>query len=352
MKHRTTAGLAAFALGSALVLTGCGDGDESGDADASASPSAEASGASAEPIAVGGVCEPGAAQPEAAPEATEADLEAVKGVEVTGEPGEKPEEVSFETPLAVEGVAVNVLDEGDGAALEQGGQVTFHDYGVDGEDAEPFEGEDGEPRPSTWDEGQSAQEFALGDPTYQILNDPLTGLNVGARVVIAWQGMTGATEVHVVDVVDAEPAADPVRAEGTAVEPEAGLPTVELADDGAPTVTIADDFEEPSELVVQTLIEGDGREVTEEDEVTAHYLGCLVDGTQFDSSWARFEPTPFALTQVIPGWTEGLAGQKVGSQVLLVVPADKAYGEDASAHQLGGKTLIFVVDIIEAEKAA
>ncbi|RPF20196.1 FKBP-type peptidyl-prolyl cis-trans isomerase [Myceligenerans xiligouense] len=352
MKHRTTAGLVAFALGSALVLTGCGDGDDSGDADASPSPSADASGAGAEPIVAGGVCEPEAAQAEGPPEATEADQEAVQSVEVAGQPGKKPSDVSFETPLAVEGVAVNVLDEGDGAQLEQGGKVTFHDYGVSGEDGKPFQGEDGQPRPSTWDEGQSPQEFALGDPSFQILNDPLTGLNVGARVVIAWQGMEGATEVHVVDVVDAEPAADPVRAEGTAVEPEAGLPTVELADNGAPTVTIAEDFEEPSELVVQPLIEGDGREITKDDEVTAHYLGCLVDGTPFDSSWSRFEPTPFALTQVIEGWTEGLAGQKIGSQVMLVVPAEQAYGTDPNAHQLGGKTLIFVVDIIEAKKAA
>lgn len=352
MKHRTSAGLVAFALGSALVLTGCGDGDDSAGADASASPSADASGPSAEPIVAGGVCEPVAAETSAAPEATEADMTAVKGVEVAGKPGAKPKEVTFESPLAVEGVAVSVLDEGDGDALVEGGKLTFHDYGVSGEDGEPLTGQDGAPRPSTWDEGQAPQEFTLGDPNYQILNDPLSGLNVGARVVIAWQGMEGTTEVHVVDVIEAKPAADPVRAEGTPVEPEAGLPTVELAGDGAPTVTIADDFEEPSELVVQTLIEGDGREVTKDDEVTAHYLGCLVDGTQFDSSWARFEPTPFALTQVIKGWTEGLAGQKIGSQVLLVVPAAEAYGEDASAHQLGGKTLIFVVDIIEAKKAA
>jgi peptidylprolyl isomerase len=221
VKLRTSAGLVAFALGSALALTGCGDGDSSGDAGASASPSVDPSGAGAETIVAGGVCEPGAAEAPPAPEATEADKKAIEGVEVAGALGEKPEDISFETPLSVEGVAVNVLAEGDGAALVEGGQVTFHDLAVNGEDGEPLPGMDGEPRLSTWDEdeGQEAQQFRLGDPTYQILNEPLTGLNVGARLVIAWQGMDGTTEVHVVDVVDAEP---PAAAGGGGGAPRGG----------------------------------------------------------------------------------------------------------------------------------
>ncbi|MBL0885793.1 FKBP-type peptidyl-prolyl cis-trans isomerase [Myceligenerans indicum] len=343
MKHRTSAGLAAFALSSALVLTGCGDGDDSG-ADASASPSADASGASAEPVVAGGVCEPEApSAPAEIPEPSEADQKAIEGVTVTGAAGEEPEKVEFDTPLEVEGLAVNVLDEGDGTELATGNRVTFQDYIVNGSDGE-------QTNPSTWDEGQAPQSFTLGDPSYQVLNEPFAGLHVGARLTLAMKAMDGTTQVHVLDIVESESL--PTRAKGTTVKPEDGLPTVELGDDGAPTVTIADDYDDPEELVVQPLIEGDGAKVTKDDEVTVQYLGCLLDGTSFDSSWSRSAPTSFALSGVIPAWTDGLDGQKVGSQVLLVAPASEAYGEDPSAHELGGKTLIFVVDILAAEPAA
>lgn len=337
MKHRTTAGLAAFALGSALVLAGCGSGDDSDGAEASPA-------ASAETVASGGVCTP---EPAEIPEPTEADLEALEAIEITGEVGEEPEEVTFETPLAVEGLATHVIDEGDGATLAEGDLVTIHDYRV--------AGDSGEKLPSTWDEGQAPEEFTLGDPNYQVLNEPLAGLKVGARLTVALVGQDGSTSVHVVDVIDAQEQDEdptPTRAEGTPVDPVEGLPTVELADDGTPTVTIAEDYEEPSELVVQPLIEGDGAEVTAEDSVTVQYLGCLVDGSSFDASWSRGAPTSFPLSGVIPAWTNGLAGQKVGSQVLLVAPPADAYGEDPEAHELGGKTLIFVVDILAAEPAA
>ncbi|GAB4083814.1 FKBP-type peptidyl-prolyl cis-trans isomerase [Myceligenerans cantabricum] len=349
MKHRTTSGLAAFALGSALVLTGCGDGDDSS-SDASASPSASAESSApavAEPVTTGGVCEAEEApetEAQDAPEPTEADLKALEAVEITGKVGEKPKKVEFETPLAVEGLAVDVIDEGSGDELVEGDQITFQDYIVNGEDGE-------QPTPSTWDEGQGAQSFTLGDPQFQILNEPFSGVNVGARLTIAMQGMDGATQVHVIDVVGSETL--PTKAVGTAVEPEPGLPTVELAEDGEPTVTIADDFEDPSELVVQPLIEGDGAEVTKEDQVTANYIGCLLDGTSFDASWSSGQPVPFALSQVIPGWTEGLAGQKVGSQVLLVIPGDKAYADQPPQGSPipADATLVFVVDILDAAKA-
>ena len=345
MKQRTTAGLAAFALGSALVLAGCGSGDDSSGGEESASAAADASAApSASPIVAGGTCEAQEQPVEDPPEPTEADQKAIKAVEVTGEIGKKPKEVSFETPFTVEGLAIDVLDDGDGTELADGDLVTIQDYVVNGED--------GEALPSTWDEGQQPQEFTLGDPQFQVLNEPLTGLNVGARLTIAMVAQGGVTTVHVVDVVDSETQKElPQQAQGEPVDPEDGLPTVELADDGAPTVTIADDYEEPSELVIQPLIKGDGKKVTQEDEVTVQYLGCLLDGESFDSSWGRGTPTSFPLTNVVKGWTEGLDGQTVGSQVLLVVPPADAYGEDPAGHQLGGKTLIFVVDILDAKKA-
>ena len=73
------------------------------------------------------------------------------------------------------------------------------------------------------------------------------------------------------------------------------------------------------------------------------------DGTPFDSSWSRGQPlvSPIGMQQLIAGWDVGLIGQPVGSQVLLVVPADQGYGDTGSGAIPPGATLIFVVDILE-----
>jgi peptidylprolyl isomerase len=142
----------------------------------------------------------------------------------------------------------------------------------------------------------------------------------------------------------------PTRAEGEPVKPAEGLPTVTLADDGKPSITIPDGFPEAKELVAQPLIKGAGAKVTPKQTVTVQYSGWTLDGKQFDSSWERGAPISFPLSNVIKGWTDGLSGQTVGSQVLLVVPAAQAYGAKADgSHELAGKTLVFVVDILDAE---
>ena len=73
------------------------------------------------------------------------------------------------------------------------------------------------------------------------------------------------------------------------------------------------------------------------------------DGTEFDSSWGG---TPFQTTigagMVIAGWDQGLVGKTVGSQVLLVIPADLGYGAAGSGSIPGGATLVFVVDVLAA----
>lgn len=328
MKHRTTAGLAALALGSALALAGCASDD----------PAAEASGAAVCTPEVAAVAEESAT---ATPSPSAEDVAAVEAVQVTGEPGAEPT-LEFTAPLTVSAPTVRNLDEGTGAELVEGQQVSMR-YVMKA-------GADGSLVGSQWAEGQEPETFTLGDASYELLNTPLIGKNVGARIVLASAGQDGAVYVSVIEVVDAKDV--PQRAEGEAVEPEEGLPTVELADDGMPTVTIPEGYETPSELVVQPLIEGAGAEVTEDQTVTVQYSGCLFDGTSFDSSWSRGTPTSFPLTGVIAGWTQGLAGQTVGSQVLLVVPADLAYGDQESGSIPANSPLVFVVDILDATGAA
>ena len=82
-------------------------------------------------------------------------------------------------------------------------------------------------------------------------------------------------------------------------------------------------------------------------EVTIHYRGTLIDGTEFDSSYSRGEPATFGVTGVIPGFSEGLQLMTVGSQYRLVIPAQMAYGPQGAGSDIGpNATLIFEIELI------
>ena len=99
------------------------------------------------------------------------------------------------------------------------------------------------------------------------------------------------------------------------------------------------------------MIQGDGPDVKLGQTLSVHYVGQVYPaGKVFDSSWAR-GPASFQLTegQLIKCWTDLLVGQKVGSRVVLVCPADTAYGKDGSGEDIkGGDTLIFSIDLLDA----
>src|SRR5262249_34676961 len=130
-------------------------------------------------------------------------------------------------------------------------------------------------------------------------------------------------------VIDVKSKRSPLaRATGDAVTPAAGLPTVALADNGKPTITIPSGATAPTSLVVQPLIKGTGPAVQKGQTISVHYTGVIWNtGKQFDSSWDRGTPLDVVIGagNVIAGWDEGLVGQTVGSQVLLVIPPDKGY---------------------------
>ena len=110
----------------------------------------------------------------------------------------------------------------------------------------------------------------------------------------------------------------------------------------------------PRQLVVQPLIKGTGAAVTAGQTITVHYTGVIYgSGKQFDSSWDRGTPADFT-DRYRRGdsrvGTQGLVGQTVGSQVLLVVPPDQGYGTSGNSQAgiSGTDTLVFVVDILDA----
>ncbi|SDK18267.1 peptidylprolyl isomerase [Ferrimonas sediminum] len=81
-------------------------------------------------------------------------------------------------------------------------------------------------------------------------------------------------------------------------------------------------------------------------KVRVHYHGTLLDGTVFDSSVERGEPIEFKLTQVIPGWTEGLQYMVVGEKTRLYIPAKLGYGNRSAGAIQPGSLLIFDVELL------
>lgn len=95
---------------------------------------------------------------------------------------------------------------------------------------------------------------------------------------------------------------------------------------------------------------GDGPKPTDGQQVTVHYRGSLVDGTVFDESYKRGQPSSFGVNQVIPGWTEGLKLMPVGSTFEFYIPQELGYGaRGAGAAIPPFSTLIFNVELIAVQ---
>lgn len=108
-----------------------------------------------------------------------------------------------------------------------------------------------------------------------------------------------------------------------------------------------------SGLQYEQLTAGEGAQPKAEDTVKVHYRGTLIDGTEFDSSYARNEPVSFPLNGVIPGWTEGLQLMKEGGKGRLVIPSELAYGPGGMGNAIGpNETLVFEVELLEVNPKA
>ena len=95
---------------------------------------------------------------------------------------------------------------------------------------------------------------------------------------------------------------------------------------------------------------GNGEKPSATDRVVCNYRGTLIDGTEFDSSYKRNEPTTFALNSVIPGWTEGFQLMPAGSKFELYVPYELAYKAQDRGNIKPFSTLIFEIEFLKIEK--
>lgn len=275
-------------------------------------------------------------------------------VKVSGGSDEEAPTVEFEAPLDITAVAAKTVAQGEGNEVEAGQQIRYQLVALNAEDGEVL-GDTysrGEPQVLPVDDTLKGQDGEL----YEVL----VGSKVGAQVAYTRPTPTPAEgqaavpqQLIVLRIISSEqppPEPEVLSPEDVKkLDDDGQLPTFTFAENGAPEVTIPDN--EPSQdLVVKVLEEGDGEVLAETDTITANYAGWTYsNGEQFDSSFERGEPASFGLDQVITGWTKGLAGQKVGSKVLLVIPEPWAYPNARQGQPSG--TLVFYVEIVSKEAA-
>lgn len=120
-----------------------------------------------------------------------------------------------------------------------------------------------------------------------------------------------------------------------------------FAENGAKEGVVTTD----SGLQYQIITEGEGDAPLATDTVSVHYEGRLLDGTVFDSSYARGAPAQFPVNGVIKGWIEALQLMTPGAKFELWIPSALAYGENGSGRAIGpNEVLNFDVELLEVLK--
>jgi peptidylprolyl isomerase len=296
-----------------------------------------------------------ATNPAHTPANTPENLKVLDGITVTGDdPAVTPKVAIATPPVNVTATTVKTLKEGTGDESTEGNKVTVRQA--------LFLGKDGKQLQSDFESKDTPSFILQGTDTIPGLITALTGVKVGQRVLFAIPpaeafGPNGRAEAGIGPTDDLVVVADILavgkvlkQAEGAAVAPVAGQPTVTFDATNGPTIAVPKTAA-PTALVSQNLIDGNGPEVKSGQTITVHYTGAVwTDGSVFDSSWTRKSPATFGIGtgNVIPGWDKGLVGKKVGSRVLLVVPPADGYGDQAQAKIPANSTLVFVVDILDA----
>jgi peptidylprolyl isomerase len=108
--------------------------------------------------------------------------------------------------------------------------------------------------------------------------------------------------------------------------------------------------EAPTDLKIEDVVVGEGAQAQPGDTVEVHYVGVeFHSGEEFDASWNRGESIEFPLQGLIQGWQDGIPGMKVGGRRQLTIPPELAYGPAGGGHRLSGKTLVFVIDLLDVK---
>ncbi|MFW0112205.1 FKBP-type peptidyl-prolyl cis-trans isomerase [Rothia sp. P5766] len=260
--------------------------------------------------------------------------------------------VSFATPFAASDAEAYKISDGEGETIKDGDTLLV--------DATVFNGADTSALDSTYASnpmiipvGESLKTAA--PELYEILVDSKVGVSFSYTTNIDATSTATASATPTVSPgtatnVEVYTVSGKLlkSAEGQAKEKKStALESFSLTDDGTATLKLAEDRgDAPTELYTEDLITGNGPAITETDTVYVNYVGATwSDGAEFDGNYGK-TPAGLSLSQVIEGWKKGLAGKTVGSRVLLIIPSELAYGEDAASSGAPEGALVFVVDIV------
>jgi peptidylprolyl isomerase len=255
--------------------------------------------------------------------------------------------LTFEAPLAVSDPVYRIVKEGDGAVAKPGSVAIVEYVSYDGATGAPGGGTYDTGRPMQFTVAAKGSAEAAGSPLYGAIADHTVGTQaIAAFLQTQENSQDGVPVLVALTITDVKKA--------TVVPPASpDLPTVTLVEDGRPSIKVPDGAP-PADLVTQVLEEGDGAEVKEGDSLTVNRAGWVWgSASAFADSWAVGVPE---ILDLVPGddtadplakdWIQGLAGKKVGSTVLLVIPPGLAYGDQAQGDAIpADSTLVIVVEI-------
>ena len=251
---------------------------------------------------------------------------------------------------------VTTLVKGDGSKIAAGDTVSTYLWVGDGTTKKEAY--------SDYTQG-SPESIPNNDQLSGVFTKLLSGATYGSRVA----AVTTATElfgsssgssqlgigandslVLVADLVE-KAAVSPTPADDSAHDASpSSLPSVVEKNGNPAGLDFSGISEPPLETPVQRVVlkQGTGPAVKSSDTVTVNYLGETYQAkAPFDESYTK-KPLTSALSSLIPGWSIGLSGVKVGSRVLLQIPPAYGYGADGSGSTIpGNATLWFVIDVLK-----
>jgi peptidylprolyl isomerase len=275
--------------------------------------------------------------------------DALHGITITGDLGTEPK-VTWDGELKTDTTATTVVTQGDGAEIKDGDQVQAYLWIGNGTTQQKAY--------SDFDNGQPETVTASGSLS-PVFKDAILGQKIGSRVAVTTTGedafgASGNTQLGIGNkdtVLITVDLMEPYVAPKPKDVPQSTMPGI-VAKGGKVTALDFKGVAKPDangDLLRSVVKEGKGDTVTTSSTLTVNYLGQVYGAKKpFDESYSK-QPASFSLQSVVPGWTYGLNGLKVGSRVLLRIPPDLGYGSQEQANIPANSTLYFVVDIISAK---